>query len=214
MAARKKTSKKASANSSAKKSTPKKDEPRHNSKERVEKAMREMIDGNKGLRDGKVGRPTKYTEQLGAEICLRICEGESLNSIVRDDHMPNKGTVIRWAMFGSDSYHFPSPELREKLEIFSNHYAYARMVQAENLIDECTDIADDGTNDFMEKEGKNGSFVAFDHENVHRSKLRVETRKWLGEVYLPKVQAIRNREIALSTKQPLVLQFDKQDSEA
>lgn len=181
----------------------------NNSKEHLEETMREMI--NKG----KAGRPCSYTEEIGAEICFRISEGESLNSIVRDDHMPNKSTVIRWAMFGKDEYHYSDPKVREKLAIFSDHYAYARMVQAENLIDECTNISDDGHNDFMEKTTKGGNdIVAFNHEHVQRSKLRVETRKWLGEIYLPKVQAIRNREIALATKQPLVLQFDKQDEDA
>ena len=216
MAARKKSAtKKSSAKPASAKTSAKKTGPTHNTKEAVDEAMRELINNGKAHGRAKRGRPSKYTEELGAEICMRICEGESLNSIVRDAHMPNKGTIIRWAMFGSDSYHFPSPQLREKLEVFSNHYSYARMVQAENLMDECTDISDDGTNDFMDRKTKNGETVtAFNSENVHRSKLRVETRKWLGEIFLPKVQAIRNRELALTQKQPLVLQFDDQDKDA
>lgn len=188
---------------------------RHNSKQQVEKTMRELINNNKGLKNEKIGRPTKYTEEIGAEICLRICEGESLNSIVRDAHMPNKSTVIRWAMFSSDCYHFADEELREKITVFSDHYAYARMVQAENLIDECTDICDDGTNDWTTKELKNSNKIDVpNHEHISRSKLRVETRKWLGEVYLPKVQALRDKNLNLKTKQPIILQFDKQDEEA
>lgn len=173
---------------------------------------------NRLVQKGKndVGRPCSYTEEIGAEICIRLSEGESLNSICRDDYMPNKSTVVRWVMFGDDEYHYQDPEVREKLAIFSIHYNNARMIQAEGLIDENTDIADDSRNDFVERENQRTGEVyeVPDQEHIHRSKLRVETRKWLAEIYLPKVQALRNRNIALTGKQPLVLQFDAQDEEA
>jgi|GEM_PF-4662373 len=44
------------------------------------------------------------------------------------------------------------------------------------------DIADDGANDYMERERKDGSkYLAFDIENVKRSELRVRTRQWVME---------------------------------
>ena len=42
------------------------------------------------------------------------------------------------------------------------------------------DIADDGTNDFMEVQSKGGnSYMVEDKEVTNRSKLRIETRKWV-----------------------------------
>jgi hypothetical protein len=56
----------------------------------------------------------------------------------------------------------------------------AREAQADAIFDECLDIADDGSNDFMgEDEKYNGDAVA-------RSKLRVDTRKWMAGKLAPK----------------------------
>lgn len=42
------------------------------------------------------GRPSSYSEALAEEICDRIANGESLVQICRDEHMPNRRTVLRW----------------------------------------------------------------------------------------------------------------------
>ena len=34
------------------------------------------------------GRPTAYTEELGAAICYRLCQGETLNSVVGHPDIP------------------------------------------------------------------------------------------------------------------------------
>lgn len=48
-----------------------------------------------------------------------------------------------------------------------------------------TEIAEDGTNDYVEKQGRNGTFVALAEEHVRRSQLRIDTRKWLLQKLLP-----------------------------
>lgn len=65
---------------------------------------------------------------------------------------------------------------------FQEQYARAREAQADYLAEEILDIADDGTNDWMEREGN----TLVDHEHISRSKLRVDARKWLMSKLLPK----------------------------
>ena len=84
--------------------------------------------------------------------------------------MPAMSTVIGWLFDG-------------KHEEFEQQYARAREVQAEVLADELTDIADDAAGDFTkDKDGK----TTVDHENIQRSRLRVDTRKWVASKLLPK----------------------------
>jgi len=59
-------------------------------------------------------------------------------------------------------------------------YASARQFGHDAMAEEILDIADDGRNDYYEKLKRNGELVVLcDHENVNRSRLRVDSRKWL-----------------------------------
>ena len=116
---------------------------------------------------------SKYTDEVTDQICRRLAEGESLRSICRDEHMPAASTVLAWA--------------KDTDSLFAEQYARAREVGYHALADEILDIADDGTNDFVERKNKDGSTsVVFDAEQVQRSKLRVDARKWLLSKMLPK----------------------------
>lgn len=87
--------------------------------------------------------------------------------------MPDKATLFRW--------------LREHAD-FRDQYARAKEDQAEVLGEEILDIADDGRNDWMDREFGKGNVVrVVDPEAVQRSKLRVEARKWLMSKMKPKV---------------------------
>lgn len=132
----------------------------------------ESVAGNPPKRKKKAGRPSKYTEKLAAQICIRLAEGESLRQICRDVDMPCKATVLNW-LFDND----PAKDG------FLDQYVRAREIQAENWADEILEIADDGTNDWVEREvgGK-----ALDPEHISRSRLRVDSRKWLMSKLLPK----------------------------
>ena len=85
--------------------------------------------------------------------------------------MPDKSTVLRW--------------LRDKEE-FRAQYARARQNQAEVFAEEILDIADDGRNDWEEREGRGGKYIALNREAIERSKLRVDARKWVMSKLLPK----------------------------
>lgn len=78
------------------------------------------------------GRPSKYTKALGALICERMCDGESLRKICEDRDMPSRSMVFRWL---------------ERDEAFRDQYARAREAQADKYADELVDIADEGTNE-------------------------------------------------------------------
>jgi hypothetical protein len=154
----------------------------------------------------KMGRPTIYSDKLADEICERIMLGESLNSICRDDGMPNKLTVCRWLLKGT-------AKKDNDLIDFCNRYEQARRVQAEIMSDDIIDISDNGTNDFVEKELRNGTSMAVcDHENINRSKLRVDSRKWIAEKLLPKKFGAR-QDIEIIDKTSLIEKLNATDDE-
>jgi hypothetical protein len=117
----------------------------------------------------KTGRPSKFTKALGDEICLRLSEGESLRKICLSDHMPNKSTVFDWLLAD---------------KVFHDQYARAREMQADALFDEMLDIADESLSDSYEDDNGN---ERINHEVVQRSRLRIDTRKWIAGKLRPKV---------------------------
>lgn len=119
-----------------------------------------------------MGRPSLYTVELGDQICERIASGESLRAICSEEEFPDKATVFRWLA---------------KDQIFRDQYARSKEIQAEYFAEELMEIADDGTNDFVERADKKGNVkVVVDQENIQRSKLRVDTRKWIASKLLAK----------------------------
>jgi Bacteriophage Sf6, terminase small subunit-like len=119
------------------------------------------------------GRPSCYNESITEEICLRLAKGESLRSICKDEHLPEISTVLRWVVDGKH------PE-------FFKQYDEARQAQAEYLADELRDIADDGSNDYMERNNPNNPGWVENGEAIGRSRLRVDTRKWIASKLLSK----------------------------
>lgn len=113
-----------------------------------------------------------YTPAIAAEICKRLAQGESLRSICKDAHMPDESSVREWAIY--DKYGF------------SAQYRKARDIGLDVMADEILDIADDGVNDYMERQGKHGRKVIQNKEAAARSRLRVDTRKWYLTKMAPK----------------------------
>lgn len=70
---------------------------------------------------------------------------------------------------------------------FRDQYAIAREDMLEYWSDEIIEIADDGSNDYIESTGKDGSTEeVLNSEHITRSRLRVDTRKWLMSKLAPK----------------------------
>ena len=123
----------------------------------------------KALSKRKTGKPEVSTRLVNV-IIARVAAGETLTAICRDEGMPTYSRVI-----GRINQ---SSSLRSA-------YAHAREVRNDRMADELLDIAEDGTNDYVEKQGRNGTFVALNEEHVRRSQLRIDTRKWLLAKLLP-----------------------------
>ncbi|MGM8939543.1 hypothetical protein ACS8E2_12705 [Psychrobacter glaciei] len=118
--------------------------------------------------ENKGGRPTIYSEELAQVICESLMVGMSLRKICELDDMPAISTVMQWLASGKDG--------------FMEQYAHARQVQAEYLLDELIDIADDSSKDYVVVDGQE----RLDQEHIQRAKLRIDTRKWNIEKLAPK----------------------------
>ena len=121
----------------------------------------------------KRGRPSLYSPELADQICDQLSDGRSLRSICLADDMPSKVTVLMW--------------LRTKAD-FLNQYTRAREASADALADEILDISDDSTNDYVTRLNYNGPNPerVVDAEHINRSRLRVDTRKWIASKLKPK----------------------------
>ncbi len=108
-----------------------------------------------------------------ATICERIAGGESLRQILEADGMPASSTVFMW--LADDS-------------TFSEQYARAREAQADAVFDDILSIADDGTNDWMERKNSDGQNIGWQEngEALRRSQLRIDARKWMAGKLKPK----------------------------
>lgn len=115
-----------------------------------------------------LGRPSTFTQQLADEICEGITLGYSVRTVCTPDHMPAISTFYKW--------------LREH-DDFSKQYARACEERTEAMAEDLLDIADDGTNDYMESED---GTVTYNGDSIQRAKLRVDTRKWLMAKMKPK----------------------------
>jgi hypothetical protein len=130
----------------------------------------------------KRGRPTKYSEALGEEICERLSNGQSLRSICDLEHMPSMPTVRAWV---------------RREASFLSMFTLAREEQAHALFDDCIDIADDATQDVIVAE--DGS-VTSNPSAVARAKLRIETRlrcaaKLAPRAYSDRLEAVQAGQI-------------------
>lgn len=115
------------------------------------------------------GRPSKYSVEVATTICDRISMGESLRSICRDKGMPSEAAVRQWAV--------------EDREGFYAQYARAREAQADYWAEQIIEISDDGQNDtYTDGDGNERT----NQDVIARSRLRVDTRKWLMARMAPK----------------------------
>lgn len=118
------------------------------------------------------GRPTIYTQKLGADICEIISTSNKGLKIICDDLKISSSTVFKWL---SD---------KDKPE-FSEQYARAREAQADFLADEIIEIADTYRPTEIQYTNEMGQSVTI-QDNVARSKLQIDARKWKSSKLAPK----------------------------
>lgn len=136
-----------------------------------------MPNGSQTPAQRKNGRPPIYSEELADRVCTRLAEGQTLNEICRADDTPSKQTVTQWVLKDVDG--------------FADRYAQAREAGYHVMADEVLEIADDGRNDWMERNGKDDEGWQLNGEHFQRSRLRVDSRKWMLSKVLPKIYGDR-----------------------
>lgn len=113
-----------------------------------------------------------YSTEMADRICEHLVDGLTVRAISQMEGMPVRSTIFRWLV----AY----PEFKEKYDI-------ARQLQAEVMADDMVGIADDGTNDYVEQATARGEVkVVTDHENINRSRLRVDARRYLMSKFHPR----------------------------
>jgi hypothetical protein len=130
-----------------------------------------------------MGRHSEFTDERALIIIDGLTRGVPLTRICRENEFGVQ-TVYDWL-----AAH----------EGFAVAYARARGAGFDAIADQTLEIADDGTNDYMET--KDGP--AYNAEHVQRSKLRVETRlkllaKWDPKRYGDKQQVEHSGQIGLA----------------
>lgn len=78
---------------------------------------------------------------------------------------------------------------RRRYPEFRIMYAQAKAEQIDCIIEEIVDIADDGSNDYMKHIDKQTGCESWrlNGEHIQRSRVRIDTRKWLAAKLIPKV---------------------------
>lgn len=142
-----------------------------------------------------IGRPSDYTQELADRICEQLANGYSLRTVCAPNDMPSKATVFSWM---------------RKYPGFLDQYTRAKQESADAIADEMQDIADDATNDWMEKHNEEGEKIGWqvNGEHIQRSRLRIETRKWIASKLKPKKYGDK-LELAGDKESPLVVQIVK-----
>ncbi len=118
----------------------------------------------------KMGSVSTYTEELGNEICEGLATSSKglAHLINANPHWPCAQTIFEW---------------RLKIKSFGDKYDLAKRNQIEALVDDILNISDNDDNDVIENDhGLVGNSVA-----IQRSRLRVDSRKWLAGKLAPKI---------------------------
>jgi hypothetical protein len=127
----------------------------------------------------KGGVPLTYTQELGEEICIKIATSDyGLKRLCAENpHWPSRKCILEW---------------RIKIKSFGDMYEKAKKDQVETLIDDCLDIADDTSHDTLIRTNKDGDeYEVCNSEWINRSRLRIDTRKFLAQKLAPKLYGDR-----------------------
>lgn len=123
---------------------------------------------------GVLGRPREgLTLVVQLYICEQLAKGRSLRLICKDSKVSKSSGLIRYHLLHDAK--------------FLEQYEIARNIGLDVMADELLEIADDGTNDYITKQNKDGSdYLAVNVEHIQRSRLRSDVRKWYLSKLAPK----------------------------
>ena len=120
--------------------------------------------------------------ELAEEICNAVsCSSKGIKQLCKEhEHWPSHDTIYRWLAMEKE---------------FSDLYARATRLQIEVIVDEILEIADDASNDSVINE-EDGKFT-IDHEHINRSRLKIDTRKWLAAKLCPRLYGDKDERVNL-----------------
>ncbi len=101
------------------------------------------------------GRPSSYTEEIAAIVLGRMAAGETLSAICSTEGLPSAGAVKMWV-------------IRDEPAGIRDRYAQAREFQADAIAEDALFIADNAP-----------------AEEAAKTRIRVDTRKWLASKINP-----------------------------
>lgn len=117
------------------------------------------------------GRPCELTQEMSDLICKRIATSTlGITALCKKyPDLPSKNAIFEWRWLDSK---------------FNDQYTKAKFKQAELLAEDILDISDHCKDDLDEDEYGNEKP---NHEVIQRSRLKVDTRKWIASKLLPKL---------------------------
>lgn len=113
-------------------------------------------------------RASEYTEEIFDEICERMANGKGLREICQDPEMPNRSTFLRWVENDTGR---------------QRKYQHAREALMDWYAEDIVTIAWDTSHDTIHDAKGNPKC---NHEWVNRSRLKVDTLKFLMAKLHPK----------------------------
>lgn len=148
------------------------------------------------------GRPEYWTEELKKNAVEIILNKISVDKLSLRKALENRDTKI-----------LPAPvtflEWISQDDELAKQYAYACEERAEGIFDEMFDIADDSTDDITEHDLGDGIMLSkVNQENIQRSKLRVDTRKWALSKMNPKKYGDASKLTLEGGDKPIQISFE------
>lgn len=119
--------------------------------------------------EAKAKQPIEFTDEIFAEVCERMANGQGLRKICEDPEMPSRYQFLRWV---------------EKDTGRQAKYQAAREALMDWYAEEILVIAWDSSKDTIPADGKKPARC--DSEWVNRSRLKVDTLKFLMAKLHPK----------------------------
>lgn len=119
---------------------------------------------------------TRWCPEIAHELCERMANGETIDQMAKEPHMPDGRSIRRWI---------------EQHPDFGQDYARARVAQMHAWADQIVKLSDENVEtDYkvsvdldsadLEKIEENGVVIfRYKRKYIDRAKLMIDTRKWL-----------------------------------
>ncbi len=113
----------------------------------------------------------KEKEESFNSILMEIESGQAVRNILRSEDKPSSQTFFKWL---------------EEDEAKSKRYARACELRADAIFEDILAISDDNSKDIITYDLDGIEVEKVDHEHIQRSRLRVDSRKWMAGKLNPK----------------------------